>query len=569
MGRTSFSFDAASRLRQVITPSGLGLSYAYDTVGQRSYLIDPEGLRFTYVYDVAGRITNLVNSQGQITTWGYDVTNRRASMRLANATRTSYSYDAANRLMRLVNVGTGGATLSSFQYTVDAVGNRQRVVESSGDVVTWTYDNFYQLTRELRSGVNSYAVTYSYDAVGNRLVKEDGGALTTYGYDAGNQLIRREDSTGFTTYTFDGNGNQLLTQSASNQRTTNTWDPENRLIQVALPSGIIDTFTYNGDGKRVTKVDSTGLTNFIWDLENVLAETNASNAIQAMYCFEPAGYGNLISQVRSSTSSFYHFDGLGSTDCLTNVAGSVTDTYLSDAFGNPIEAGQLTSNPFRYFGRIGYQYDSDVTLYYLRARYYDDKSGRFLTRDSLIERVLRTLYAYVLNNPTNYADPSGFDGGAISIPIGVIGGGGAVVGGGAVAGGGAVVVGGAIAAGAVALMAVCLGPFFNYALTQMNGPWRNDKTAHCYVACAGTKACTALIPQVGGFTFELYQAVAAYLRLPLGGDGFSVGDIAANAQGSACAGWESCILGPIGFLGGYFFRQSCEDCCKSAYPPAR
>ena len=50
----------------------------------------------------------------------------------------------------------------------------------------------------------------------------------------------------------------LTTLAPGNQLTTNTWDGENRLTKVALPSGIVDTFTYNGDGQRVQKQDSTG-----------------------------------------------------------------------------------------------------------------------------------------------------------------------------------------------------------------------------------------------------------------------------------------------------------------------
>ena len=109
----------------------------------------------------------------------------------------------------------------------------------------------------------------------------------------------------------DAAGNLLTSRSPTNQLTTNTWEVENRIARVALPSGIVDTFTYNGDGLRVQKQDSTGTTNHIWDGQNILLETNASNTIEAVYTLEPVVYGNLISQVRSGTTSFYLFDGLG------------------------------------------------------------------------------------------------------------------------------------------------------------------------------------------------------------------------------------------------------------------
>ena len=147
-GPTTSTYDADGRLSTVINPAGLRLTYAYDGVGQRNYLIEPEGLRFSYVYDAAGRIGQLINPQGECTSWAYDPANRVTSIRLANATRTSYVYDDDNRLLRMLNLSPTLTTLSSFAYNYDAVGNRTRVVEASGDLVTWSYDNLYQLTNE-------------------------------------------------------------------------------------------------------------------------------------------------------------------------------------------------------------------------------------------------------------------------------------------------------------------------------------------------------------------------------------------------------------------------------------
>ena len=154
-------------------------------------------------------------------------------------------------------------------------------------MVTWSYDPTYQLTNERRSGANSYNITYVYDAVGNRTLLVNTGAPTTYTYNAANELATSQASAGVTTYTFDGDGNLLTTLAPGNQLTTNTWDGENRLTQVALPSGIVDTFTYNGDGQRVQKQDSTGTTNHVWDGQNILLETNASNIIQVVYTLGP------------------------------------------------------------------------------------------------------------------------------------------------------------------------------------------------------------------------------------------------------------------------------------------
>ena len=83
-----------------------------------------------------------------------------------------------------------------------------------------------------------------------------------------------------------------------NQRTTNTWDGENRRTKVQLPSGVVDMSVYNGDGLRVQVQDSTGLRNIVWDGQAYLLETSANGVTTAVYTQEPTPFGTLISQRR-------------------------------------------------------------------------------------------------------------------------------------------------------------------------------------------------------------------------------------------------------------------------------
>ena len=189
---------------------------------------------------------------------------------------------------------------------------------------------------KLDSSTGVYNTTYTYDPVGNRLVKNDSGALTTSTYDAANQIQTSTAAEGVTTYTFDAAGNQQLVNAAG-EITTSTWDNENRNTLVQLPSAITNTFVYNGDNLRVQKQDSSGTTRFLWDGQAYLAETDGSNVLQAEYTSEPTQFGSLISQRRLTSGiwvpSYYQFDGLGSTLQLTNSSGVATDSYLYKAFG--------------------------------------------------------------------------------------------------------------------------------------------------------------------------------------------------------------------------------------------
>ena len=100
--------------------------------------------------------------------------------------------------------------------------------------------------------------------------------------------------------------------------------------------------------------------------------------------------------------------------------GNTVVEYYYDAWGNhkvvDENGDEITSsthignvNPFRY---RGYYYDTETGLYFLQTRYYDPEVGRFLNRDSVQYADPETinglnLYAYCLNNPVEYADPTG------------------------------------------------------------------------------------------------------------------------------------------------------------------
>jgi RHS repeat-associated protein len=170
-------------------------------------------------------------------------------------------------------------------------------------------------------------------------------------------------------------------------------------------------YTFNGDGQRVQIVDSQGTKKPIWDFENTLLETDGSNSTQVIYTLEPAGYGNLISQRRSSTTSFYLFDALGSTRKLTNSAGNISDSYDFRAYGETFAFSGSTVNVFRWVGELGYYLDIDRLAYYLRARPYNPSIAKFLSEDPLgFFGSPWNLYEYVRSRPTWLVDPLGESG---------------------------------------------------------------------------------------------------------------------------------------------------------------
>ncbi len=75
-------------------------------------------------------------------------------------------------------------------------------------------------------------------------------------------------------------------------------------------------------------------------------------------------------------------------------------TYSYDAFGNLISSTGSTANNYRYCGE---QFDSTTELYYLRARYMDTSTGRFISQDSYAGSIddPTSLHKKLLNNNLN------------------------------------------------------------------------------------------------------------------------------------------------------------------------
>jgi RHS repeat-associated protein len=93
---------------------------------------------------------------------------------------------------------------------------------------------------------------------------------------------------------------------------------------------------------------------------------------------------------------------------MVDTAGNVVNNYSYDEWGNILAKTEAVDNPFKYAGEI---YDDETGLYYLRARYYDPQTGRFINEDSyegqVTDPLSLNLYTYCENDPIDKVDPSG------------------------------------------------------------------------------------------------------------------------------------------------------------------
>ena len=359
------------------------MSYTYYPAGQVETIAssNTHGVSVAYTYDGQNRLSTVVDNRlsGQNTTsYAYDNASNVATVKYPNGLTSTFTYDTLNRLTELST-----PPVADYKYTLGLTGIRTNATEQNGRTLQWNYDDIYRLTKETitddpanNGGNNGYA-SYTLDPVGNRTSANSTFSSLSPGfgtYNANDEVSSESyDLNRNTTRT--ANGNQY------------TYDSENHMLSMANGTTSV-TMVYDAFGNRVSKTVNGVKTQYL--VEDDVNPTGypqvvdeiVNGAVTRQYAYGLQRISENLSPVVTGNStwtpSFYNYDGFGSVRQLTNSAGVVTDEYEYDAFGNSFTKVGTTPNNYLYRGE---QFDSDLGLYYLRARYYNPATGRFLSRD--------------------------------------------------------------------------------------------------------------------------------------------------------------------------------------------
>ncbi len=334
----------------------------------------------------------------------YDAVGNRTSTTYPNGVVTTYGYNSINALVSEVTTDSSDNILASYEYTIGANGERLSCTEL-GRTVEYTYDALERLTSEtVTVGSDVSVTTYTYDSNSNRLSMNRNGEVTNYTYNSLNQITQAGD----VSYTWDNAGN-LVSQSRNGViAATYTYDCHNRMISADINNisgNIVESYTYDYLGNRTSKTTNGETTYFTTDLSTgysqVLKAETGTDTVYYTRGFE------LISRRVGQDAHYYLYDGGLSVRGLTDETGTLTDTFVFDAFGNEVARTGTTDN---YYGFQGEEKDA-TGLYYLRARYMDPSTGSFTSMDtyagSLSDPISLHKYLFANSNPVKYCDPSG------------------------------------------------------------------------------------------------------------------------------------------------------------------
>lgn len=451
-----------------VTFSDIGQTFTlkrqYDDFGFLRRLTYPSGRVILYQPDALNRIQRIDNQAYGTDYPGHTnlppqrmlLENQYRGLRIGsklygNGTGTVYSYDAAGRVIEIGHTGAQNTNLLTLQHLYDAAGNMRFKYEYAsgqqdyGEV--YKYDSHYQLTYYQpivppnpldltplaptqvippdnppfngQAQINNHlgnlaqvpdALTFKYDKLGNRLEERQHAQVRSIVY-ISNNLNQYTQRNG-TQYAYDPNGN--LREEKYDNITQRDFIYNHRNQITCVTEGVVlAKFRHDALGRRVWGNVQGSSTYFLYDNENVIEEWQYPGPAQP---FQLSGQYACESEIDSryqlataDAEHWYHKDLIGSVRTASTVNGTNNYPagpifYRFTPFGCLTGALPVLDNHYFFAGR---RYFRVLGMYDFRARFYDPKLGRFVTRDVANPGANTETYLFTGNNPTIRSDPRG------------------------------------------------------------------------------------------------------------------------------------------------------------------
>jgi RHS repeat-associated protein len=281
---------------------------------------------------------------------------------------------------------------------------------------SYQYDALNRLTNFTRS---THSQNWSLDAVGNwKMLTTDGGTPQNRMHNVQNQITSIDS--GLVTPTYDKNGNTTQDETGKGY----VYDAWNRLVAVKTsPSGsTLVSYTFDGLNRRVTETDTVAHDLYYSDQWQVLEEREGT-LVRKLEVWSPVYVDAMVLRYRDTSGRgsfnetlYVQQDANFNVTALTS-SGYTVERYVYDPYGPfSVLFGEVmnadwsprasTAYSWVYFHHGG-RYDSNSGLYQFRNRDYSPTLGRWMQQDPIRYRDGTSLYRYVHDNPTAYADPSG------------------------------------------------------------------------------------------------------------------------------------------------------------------
>ena len=399
-------------------------------------------------YDPAGRLAKVFGKYNGIShdiSIKYDLMGRKQKVIHSDGVVGDYTYDLLNRFK---SIDWSGDDSISSDITYHNTGNIFSITRESF-LLSFNYNNENELVSfngyNLISLLNPFE-TVEYSSSGNRHKYSVFG--NDYSFYTNNTMTVWNWTNVFTSP--DGLGAMKQYSEDINMGTPRevtksfTWYPDGKLrtSSIYVPSApgsssnVLERsaeYFYGPLGRRVAKkktqflpVSSESVQSYLHlgDRDQILiGRVKKDGVTKEVLYLDGSGIDEHFAEI-----------GAGAKAYVTDHLGSVLNTEASGGkkvFGpygeniNTIKTGNLgpeanSGDVPVIYGFTGRQLDAESGLYYYRARYYNPKMGRFMTKDPKgLAAGDINIYRYCFNNPVNCTDPTGMD--VVFIEGGILG----------------------------------------------------------------------------------------------------------------------------------------------------
>lgn len=438
---TSYGYDASGRLSTISLADGSLLVYKRNGQGQ-VVAVERERIRTAW-------LRWLLPAQTIVSGLERDIVGL-SRIRFGNGVEGFFQRSRSGALARIVyrrpqpplksaglqlpGIGTAhaaeaapasGPALLERSYLWDRQGNLVRQSDGS-HAAHYAYDARDRLIAAVSKvdgqPAGKFDAFYYFDGIGNRMLAMEQGRTQGTRYEAGSSRPAGANAAG------------ALGQPAAIPQREYVWQAGGLLAEVRHNGAQLAAYRYSHRGERIEKRTPQGTSRFFYEERQLVAETNSQGRMVRQYInlggspFAMIDYAGAVQLAapRGSVSQaiadlgtalsewfrpaakivFLHANHLGAVELATGSAGQVIWAAEYQAFG---AVGDLRGE--RGFGmplRLPGQYaDLETGLYYNDHRYYDPRSGRYISADPLGLRGGVNSYVYADGNPLKYVDPTG------------------------------------------------------------------------------------------------------------------------------------------------------------------
>lgn len=388
-------------------------SYTYDPASRIASTTYPTGITTTCRYNNYGYLTTI--EEGNLgVVWRTDEITEKGLLKkftLGNGLVTEYDYYPKTDLLKTIQTKKGNSFIQNLFYDYDDFHNLAARTDNKRDLTeSFTYDAMNRLTGISLNGVSVGSSTYDVFGRMTNKTKDE-------------QLVFTTDQNSFDPT----NKPHALRSVYANQGVFSEetqiieYTPFDKVRYITEGENTL-TYKYGFDHQRIKMTETVnGISRQKLYLDNCEVAITDNNREELTFISGPIGVFAVVETDGNNSAIHYiHKDHLGSWTTITNDNGQVEQEVSFDAWGNLRDPNTWLRNwynpaleePMFDRGYTGHEHMTAFGLINMNGRCYDPVMSSFLSVDAFVQSPDNSQsfnrYAYCMNNPLKFVDPSGW-----------------------------------------------------------------------------------------------------------------------------------------------------------------